>query len=283
MASNAVSRIPNELWAMIKSHVPSISKHVIAEVLRFKPGPEDKHSRLWNSIFQDEKWLSVMVESGLNPVLIGHDLHHIYHTKDIKTKTKSKYLVLVLGYNGDGGKYDKPYVTDKMDLLISSLKPHKRLDSGERFFQETGVTLNIRDALYDSNYTTISQPRRLVSRKLGGLYSAYLYWIDDSFKLRTIKPVYIIGIGRALTKKNISNTMGLAWEHLPGKKLRQHFFQIAGMESKTDQIDNGKSGSSFKVTGWKWKDEWMVMTNSGWKSNVAGRKKKITGWGNWAS
>jgi hypothetical protein len=179
MASNAVSGVPNELWAMIRSYVPLISKHVIAEVFRFAPIPKDKHSRLWNSIFQNEDWLSVMIERGNNPVLIGHDLHYIYHTKDIKTKTKSKtkskYLVLVLGYDGDGRKYNKPYVTDKMGLLTDSLKPHTRLENGERFFPETGITLNIRNAMYDYHYTTISQPRRLVSRKLGGLYSAYIY------------------------------------------------------------------------------------------------------------
>jgi hypothetical protein len=37
--------------------------------------------------------------------------------------------------------------------------------------------------------------------------------------------------------------------------LIQHFFQIAGMENKTKQNDNGKRYDSFKVTGWKWKDE----------------------------
>jgi hypothetical protein len=42
-------------------------------------------------------------ENGLNPILIGHDLHHIYRAKDIETKTKSTYLVLVLGYDSGGG------------------------------------------------------------------------------------------------------------------------------------------------------------------------------------
>jgi hypothetical protein len=283
MASNAV--FPTEIWADIRSYLPLISKHVIADALRLNHSPkskrtpawssrEDKHSRVWNSIFQNENWFSVIIEKGLNPVLIGHDLHYIYHAKNIRPKTKSKYLVLVLGYNGNGGKHNKPYVTDEMNLLIDSLMPHTRLESGERFFPETGITVNIRDAMYDFHYTTITQPRRLVSRKVGGLYSAYLYWNDDSFQVRTIGPKHIIGIGGALTKKNVSNIVGLEWEHLPGKKLRQHFFEIAGMEIKTNQIDNGKRGPSFKVTGWKWKDEWIVMTKSGWKSNVAGRVKK---------
>jgi hypothetical protein len=254
MASDAVSRVPNELWGMIKSYVVPLSKHVIADALRFKPTPEDKHSRVWNSIFQNENWLSAMTERGLNPVLIGHDLHHIYHAKNITTKyPKTKYLVLVLGYDRDGGKY-KPSVEDKIDLLESSLKPHSLKDT-ERFFAGPRIVLNIRDAKFDDNNTSITQPRRLVSRKLGGLYSAYLYWKDDSFKVRTIGPEHIVGIGRALTKKNVSNIVGLTWEHLPGKNLRQHCFELwgAGMGGKVDQIHNGKWGSSFKVIGWKWK------------------------------
>jgi hypothetical protein len=150
-----------------------------------------------------------MIEKGLNPVLIGHNLHYIYHAKNIKPKTKSKYLVLVLGYNGSGRKHNKPDMTDKMNLLIDSLKPYTRLESRERFFPETGITFNIRDAIYNSYYTTITQPRQLVSRKLGGLYSAYLYWNNDSFQVRTIGPKHIIGIGRTLTKKNVSNIVGL--------------------------------------------------------------------------
>lgn len=49
------------------------------------------------------------------------------------------------------------------------------------------------------------------------------------------------------------------------------------MENKTDQIGNGKRDSSFKVTGWKWKDDWVVMTKSSWESNVARRWKKKKG------
>lgn len=254
MASNAISRVPNELWAEIRSFLPLISKHVIAEVLKFAPTPEDKHSRLWNLFFKNENWLAAMTEKGLNPVLIGNDIRHIYRTKNLKTETKSKYLALVLGYDSDGGKYGKPNVENKMSLFFDSLKPHMEWESGELFFPETRITLNIYDAIHNSHYTTTTQPRRLVSHKLRGLHSAYLYWNDNSFKVKTIRPQHIVGIGRALTEEDVSNIVGLSWRHLPGGELRQHFFQIAGMEYKTDQIDNGKREAFFKVTGWKWKD-----------------------------
>ena len=35
------------------------------------------------------------------------------------------------------------------------------------------------------------------------------YWMDDSFKVRTITPNNIAGIRRSLTKKNVSNVVGL--------------------------------------------------------------------------
>jgi hypothetical protein len=259
MASNAISSVPIELWTEIRSYLPSISKHVIAEALGFTHlgsthTSEDKHSRLWYSFFHNEEWLSAMIEKGLKPVLIGHDLHHLYHTEHLKTETKSKYLVLVLGHDGDGGKYGKPNVTGEMSLFFNSLKPHTKLGNGELYFPETKITLNYYDAIHNYYYTTITQPHRLVSHKLGGLHSAYLYWKDNPFKVKTIRPRRIVGIRRALTN-DVSNIVGLSWRHLSGGKLRQHFFQIAGMEDKTDQINNGKRDASFKVTGWKWKDE----------------------------
>jgi hypothetical protein len=55
MAPNAISSVPNKLWAMIKSYGPSISYHAIADALKIEHGREDKHSRLWNLIFQNEE------------------------------------------------------------------------------------------------------------------------------------------------------------------------------------------------------------------------------------
>ncbi len=254
MASKEIYSVPNEILDKIRSNGSSIFNHVINEAFRTKRGPNDKHGRLWNLIFQGEDWLSAMIEIGLNPVLIGHDLHHLYNTKNFKTNTKSSYLVLVLGRDRSGGKYGKPDVWDKRDLLKDSLKPYTKLSNGELYFPESRLTINIRDAIIsDTHYTDISEPRRLVSRKIGGYYSAYLYWNDASFELRTIGPEHILGIERARTEKDVSNIVGLTWEHLPGKKLRQHFFQIPGMVHQTDQISNGKTGDSFMVTGWKWK------------------------------
>ena len=117
-----------------------------------------------------------MIEIGLNPILIGYDLHHLYNTKNFKTNTKSLYLVLVLRRDRSGGKYSKPDVWDKRDLLKDSLKPYIKLSNGELYFLESRLTINIQDAIIsDTHYTNISEPRRLVSCKIRGYYSAYLY------------------------------------------------------------------------------------------------------------
>ena len=84
-----------------------------------------------------------------------------------------------------------------------------------------------------------------------GLESAYLYWKDDNFAVRKIDGKFIVGIGKALTKKSVSKIVGLTWLHLPSKRLRQHFFQTVGIQHSVEQLTNGKRGDFFKVAGWK--------------------------------
>jgi hypothetical protein len=196
-----------------------------------------------------------MIERGINPVLIGYDLHYLYSIKNIRESTKVTYLVLVLGYDGDGGRYGRPWTNDKSSLLLASLRPNYEDHAfHEYYFPEIKLILNIRDGMDNEHYTTVSQPGRLVSREfmyrqLMGLKSAYLYWKDDTFAIRKIHRKYIAGMGKASTKKSVSKIVGLTWRHLPSKRLRQHFFQTVGMQIDTKQLI-GKSGGSLKVTGW---------------------------------
>ncbi|KAF8852957.1 hypothetical protein BDZ45DRAFT_749025 [Acephala macrosclerotiorum] len=236
MASvSSLTHLPGALWLTVKSYIPSLWET-----------PKDKHSRLWNSIFPNKAWLWSMVDKGLYPVLIGCDLD----------KTKPKYLVLVLGHNGDGGKYHKPDPSNQADLLQKCFHPTaQNIAPGEWFFPKTELTLNVKDARSsDYHYTDVSKPGRLVSHKGGSQYSAYQYWNDNSFAVRHIQSKDIIGIKKNLREDDVSDILGLTWEHLPNKTLRQHFFQKAGMETRTNQFDNNKRGSSYKVIGWKWKN-----------------------------
>jgi hypothetical protein len=202
-----------------------------------------------------------MVGEKLYPALIGCDLY----------QKKPKYLVLVLGHNGDGGKYNKPDPSNKAELLYQCFQSTaKNRGPGEWYFPETGLTLNVKDARdSDYHYTSVSNPGRLVSHNWGSQYSAYQYWNDNSFAIRHIQSKDIIGIKSKLREDDVSNIigikrkpreddvsniLGLTWEHLPNKALRQHFFQKAGagIETRIKQIDNSKRGPSYKVTEWEW-------------------------------
>jgi hypothetical protein len=50
----ARAKVPNEIWALIKTYVPTLSKYVLKEFTRHTPELEDKHSRLWGLIFRNE-------------------------------------------------------------------------------------------------------------------------------------------------------------------------------------------------------------------------------------
>lgn len=265
MASSATTPgLPAELWLSIKDHLPELSKHLITHVPDARnKGLEltrkDRHRRIWSLIFKDERWLSAMVKQGLNPVLIGYDLHSLYDAEDITAMTESNYLALVLGHDGDGGKYNKPDVSNQMELLIKSLNHSKTGEQSEKFFLEGRLILNIRDAMYNHHYTTMSHPDRLLSPELESLQSAYLYWNDKLSAVQTIGPEKIVGIEKVARTKKSGSIFGLEWEHVLVEKRtsRQHFFQTPGMEVYARQIDNGQRGNSFKVTGWKWWSEFV--------------------------
>jgi hypothetical protein len=106
--------------------------------------------------------------------------------------------------------------------------------------------------------------------QIDGLHSAYLYWKDTDPTVRNIDPKDVFGIGKGLTKKNVSRIVGLNWKHFPSGKDQQHTFAISTMVNQAEPVT-----TDGKVTGYKWQSEWYVLTEDyTWKSNVAASKKK---------
>jgi hypothetical protein len=198
-----------------------------------------------------------MVNRGVNPVLIGSDLHYLCEAEDIRAQGNRSYLVLVLGFDGDGGRYSKPFdhsTRKELEFFFSSLQNHTILErSREIFFPDIGLTLNYYD-LFSFHTTYISAPYQLVTHAGRDLQSAYMYWEDNSFAVRKIKSEHITGMLEPGSAQPILwNIVVLTWAHLPSKKLRQHIFHSAGIIEKVKQIDNGKRGEGFNITGFKWK------------------------------
>ena len=91
--------LPQELWDNIISYLPSLSTFHTAKYFHFKLNSnQEAHANLWGSIFKDETWVQMAVERfGVNPVLIGPDLHRYYEI-DVDTRkqeTKPAYMILL--------------------------------------------------------------------------------------------------------------------------------------------------------------------------------------------
>ncbi|KAH8587312.1 hypothetical protein B0O99DRAFT_642033 [Bisporella sp. PMI_857] len=250
--------LPHELFLHIRSFLPHLSKHLVTHAWRlWRKDEVEEHSTVWNKIFKEDTWLCAVVKLGYNPVLIGYDIERFY-----KGHKGRYYLALALAHDGDGGR-SKPGLDELTGLLGRCLRDAHvaRINSvSEYYFPKLGLTLNAHDALYGNRFTLVSDPGELVGQPfiVPKLFSAYLYWKDDTFKVRKIKPKKILGIGKS-SKKNANYILGLEMKYFPSglpstesRKYppRQHYFLRPGVEWEVDEIwSTDRKG----LTGWKWK------------------------------
>jgi hypothetical protein len=248
MASNKAELVPHEIQKAfpheillhIQSFLPQIAKHLIPNSLRWEYKAKDKHSAAWGGIFKDEVWLSAITEMGFNPVLVGCDLDRYIHSR-VNQRNQPSYLALVLGQDKDGGT--KCDLTEVQTIFFQSCQKYIPLGPGEYFFPKTGLTLNVKDAIYENHFTYMSEPRKLLSRGLG-YYSSYLYWNDNEFIVRKIGRDNVIGVRKGL-RKSVSSVIGLEWEHLPNKTPRQHYFAKNGATVNLQEI-----WGDSRLSGW---------------------------------
>ncbi len=202
-----ITRIPQELWDTIACNLPAFDARNAAQALGFELQPrQEKQSRLWNAIFRHSTWITeATIKFGLNPVLIGRDLHN-YHS--IETlKARALYLVLMAGDPVDETSLEK-------ELFFESLRPHKfRKDTLEVEF-ESGITLNVanvyRANIYRDPRFTLVKPQRLFSNTWDSLQTAYMYWQDSAPKLRMLGHDSMLGNGEEASKLQlVLNVCGL--------------------------------------------------------------------------
>lgn len=213
-------KLPHELWDIVTKHLGVLSTDAAANVFKIpRSSAQQQHAKVWKAIFKDENWTSKARAQGLNPALVGHDLHNLYDCADIQS-AKPTYIALVTGdMSGDLRHYK--------ETLLTSLRPHTFINEStkEIAFAGTEITLNISDAIDNPEIVPI-QPTKLFSRS-GKLRSACLYWGDNKlvkirkdnklvkigkndYKLVTIRRKDIVGIGRkATTLENVSLVCGL--------------------------------------------------------------------------
>ncbi|KFY32376.1 hypothetical protein V493_00260 [Pseudogymnoascus sp. VKM F-4281 (FW-2241)] len=273
----ALYMVPAELWDIVRSSLSYFSSHALRNVLGYEPSAEDNHSRIWNYFFKSDDWLNAAYNEGVNPCLIGYDLYPLLYDKhstfnvttkkDSSKRLKCLSLALVFGRDQDSRANPALKREEMRDLFNKSLQPFESRTRHEIVFAN-GARLNISDIVQEEFYTNVPHPRQLVSRKLDGLHSACLYWKDE-LKVCDIKPKDVFGIGKGLTKKNVSRIVGLNWKNLPSGKVHQHVFNIPGMILQTEAIKKDN-----KITRFKWLLEWEINTEGGLKSNVLASNKK---------
>jgi hypothetical protein len=239
-----------ELWDIVTGYLPSLSAGFAARVFNFHLLPwQQKHSNVWSAIFQNENWTSLATSQGLNPVLVGQNLHNLYDCKDIRN-AKPAYIVLVTGDNSGDIRYHQ-------QILLDSLRPHIfNKKTNEVVFKNSNITLNIDDAIRCPELISL-EPKRLFSYRYKRLRSACLYWQDDHYALYDIGEEDIIGISRrAHTLKSVSLVCGLTLPHSKNSSIpHQQELQQCFLDPKCPPIlpighyDRGRC----ILLGWKWK------------------------------
>lgn len=277
----SISRVPNEVWEAVRSNLPYLSSHALRRSLGYKAtSAEDNHSRIWSYFFKSEDWLNAVYDKGVNPCLIGYDLYPLLHDKhsafnvtekyDSGKTPKRLYLALVFGRDQSNAPAPSGLQTNEMrELLYKCLQPFETTLKNDIVFAN-GFKLNVSDIVQPTHYANVTAPRQLVSRKLNGLHSAYLYWKDTTFRVWDIKPKDVFGIGKGVTKKNVSQIVGLNWIHLPSGMVRQHVFNIVGMMLQTNAVRNNGN-----ITRFEWRPKWEIFAEGkGLRSNVLASVKK---------
>lgn len=238
-------RTAQELWDIVIKDLPTLSARFAARVFNFDLVPQQqKHSNVWSAILKTENWTSLATIMGLNPALVGQNLHNLYDCEDTRNGQPA-YIVLVTGDSSGDIRFYK-------QILLDSLRPHTfNNETNEVAFKNLNITLNIDDAISCSELISL-QPKKLFSYQYKRLRSACLYWQDDRYALYDIGADDIIGIGRKVhTLKSVSLVCGLTLPYSENS-LIPHLQCFRDPEcppiSPIGHFDN----HIFILFGWKW-------------------------------
>lgn len=142
----AMIKMAEELWVMIADALSPISARNVGHALNFNiRTKQEKHSRVWNVIFQNEDWINkATTEFGVNPILIGPNLHAYYNNNS--QKYKPAYMVHVTEDRSGDLHFQR-------ELFFKSLNPHTfNKHTGEVEFK-SGITLCVKSAVVDPEMT----------------------------------------------------------------------------------------------------------------------------------
>lgn len=247
-SERSFTRMSQELWDMVIEGLPSLTGRHAAQVFGFTlPERQQKHSGIWNKILKDdETWTSIAERQGLNPFLVGDDLHVLHNDPE-----QPAYLALVTGDKTGIIRHDKT-------KLLASLRAHHWNEKNEIVFQESKIILNIDEALHNPFFITLTPKRLFGCCEHNRLRSASLYWQDNEYALRTIGPNDIVGTGEhASTLRDVSLICGITLSHpkeMTLRRRRQQCFQHPNCPPAYPLCPIGYKFNGDNILGWDWGD-----------------------------
>lgn len=237
------ANMPQELWQAVLQDLPSFTGSKAAEVLDFKlHDRERKHSDIWKHVFRDEKWCLIVKRQGLNPILVGDDLHKLYDDPQ-----QSAYIALLTGDNTRNIRHEK-------SKLLASLKPHDLNEKNEIVFRDSRIVLNIEEPLNNPFFVSLS-PKKLFASQHNEPRSASLYWKDSENLLRAIGPSDIVGLGKGpFVLQDVSVLCCITLTYPKEMSLRRQFcFQDSDSPAANLLCPSGYC-SKGNILGWKGED-----------------------------
>jgi hypothetical protein len=230
---------------MLPSHPPFYLS--IAIMSSFFLTNKQRHDRVWDAIFLNKEWLSIALEMGLVPVLVGQDVSKLYNntfqpSSNFSYSSEILNICLVTGdFSGELAK--------KKNLLITCLgidNEKRRLyeGAGAVILEDSCIYLNIKNALGPREIIPMD-PRELFSKD--SVSSAALFWGD--YNLRRIGPEDVVGVGgRALNLESVALCCAIELTHpnmkqIHGERWNQIFRNLRQLTPM--------GGTDKLIKGWK--------------------------------
>ncbi len=141
----------------------------------------NKLGRVWAMIFKNSNWLEKAEQSGLKPALFGCNLTALYNGE---RKGLANVALVISDWSGDARFFEQD--------LFQSMHKHTYNEKTYEVRFDSGIILNIYDAVKCREGIMVASPRKLFEQGDNCIFSTLLYYGER--KLRDVEPRYIGGM-----------------------------------------------------------------------------------------
>jgi hypothetical protein len=196
--------LPQEIWDIVTSHLPSCSACNVAKVFGFTISAYDK---VWSSIFMLEDWHECPAGQGADIVLIGADLDIL---GSVYSPNRPHVVLAVFDRGGD-------LQWEEERFRLSFGKNY----NGPGVYELEHLTLTIGNfdvpEIYGQDF------RFLFSQSTNHLHTKYCYWGDPRKTISTVARQDIRGVGGVITTLEDLDSIFLLHLHPPLQRRPRYF------------------------------------------------------------